>query len=110
MIYAPLRSPAGAIAKPVPANRSVAQTTKSAAVRWRTPKSPVVMAFRKKMASEEAREQYRRRGRIVEFCHAWIKSSNWVCRQFHVRGLKKVQMSGNAVGLPHLQLCSIGSG
>jgi hypothetical protein len=21
-----------------------------------------------------AREQYRRRGRIVEFCHAWIKS------------------------------------
>jgi transposase len=36
--------------------------------------SPVVIAFRKKMASEEARKQYRRRGRIVEFCHAWIKS------------------------------------
>ena len=53
--------------------------------------SPVVMAFRKKMASEEAREQYRRRGRIVEFCHAWIKSKLGL-RQFHVRGLAKVQM------------------
>jgi transposase len=53
--------------------------------------SLVVMAFRKKMASEEAREQYRRRGRIVEFCHAWIKSKLGL-RQFHVRGLKKVQM------------------
>jgi transposase len=53
--------------------------------------SPVVMEFRKKMASEKAREQYRRRGRIVEFCHAWIKSKLGL-RQFHVRGLKKVQM------------------
>ena len=53
--------------------------------------SPLVMAFRKKMASEEARKQYRRRGRIVEFCHAWIKSKLGL-RQFHVRGLKKVQM------------------
>src|ERR1700674_4309199 len=52
--------------------------------------SPVVMALRKKMASEKAREQYRRRGRIVEFCHAWIKSKLGL-RQFHVRGLKKVQ-------------------
>jgi len=53
--------------------------------------SPVVIAFRKKMASEEARKQYRRRGRIVEFCHAWIESKLGL-RQFHVRGLKKVQM------------------
>jgi hypothetical protein len=53
--------------------------------------SPVVIAFGKKMASEEARKQYRRRGRIVEFCHAWIKSKLGL-RQFHVRGLKKVQM------------------
>jgi transposase len=53
--------------------------------------SLVVIAFRKKMASEKAREQYRRRGRIVEFCHAWIKSKLGL-RQFHVRGLKKVQM------------------
>lgn len=53
--------------------------------------SSVVMAFRKKMASEEVQQRYRRRGRIVEFCHAWIKSKLGL-RQFHVRGLKKVQM------------------
>jgi IS5 family transposase len=53
--------------------------------------SPVVMAFRKQMASEEARKQYRRRGRIVEFYHAWIKSKLGL-RQFHVRGLAKVEM------------------
>jgi transposase len=52
--------------------------------------SPVVMAFRKKMASEEVQERYRHRGRIVEFCHAWIKSKLGL-RRFHVRGLKKVQ-------------------
>ena len=52
--------------------------------------SPVVMAFRKKMASEEVQQRYRRRGRIVEFCHAWIKSKLGL-RQFHLRGLKKVQ-------------------
>jgi transposase len=49
-----------------------------------------VVAFREKMASEEAQEQYRRRGRVVEFCHAWIKSKLGL-RQFHVRGLLKVQ-------------------
>jgi transposase len=49
-----------------------------------------VVAFREKMASEEAQAQYRRRGRVVEFCHAWIKSKLGL-RQFHVRGLMKVQ-------------------
>jgi hypothetical protein len=53
--------------------------------------SPVVIAFRKKMASEEAQQRYRRRGRIVEFCHAWIKSKLGL-RQFHVRGRAKAQM------------------
>jgi uncharacterized membrane protein YdcZ (DUF606 family) len=32
-----------------------------------------------------------KRGRIVEFCHAWIKSKLGL-RQFHVRGLAKAQM------------------
>jgi Transposase DDE domain len=41
------------------------------------------------MASEEAPTQYRRRGRVVEFCHAGIKSQLGL-RQFHVRGLVKV--------------------
>jgi hypothetical protein len=40
---------------------------------------------------ELSRILYRRRGRIVEFCHAWIKSKLGL-RQFRVRGLKKVQM------------------
>jgi transposase len=51
--------------------------------------SEVVQAFREKMASEQAQAQYRRRGRVVEFCHAWIKSKLGL-RQFHVRGLVKV--------------------
>jgi hypothetical protein len=53
--------------------------------------SAAVLAFHLKMASEEAQAQYRRRGRVVEFCHAWIKSKLGL-RQFHVRGLIKVQM------------------
>jgi hypothetical protein len=57
----------------------------------RPEESTVVTVFRKKMASAEAQAQYRRRGRVVEFCHAWIKSKLGL-RQFHVRGLLKVQM------------------
>jgi hypothetical protein len=57
----------------------------------RSEESPVVSAFRRKMASEEAQAQYRRRGKVVEFCHAWIKSKLGL-RPFHVRGLVKVQM------------------
>jgi transposase len=55
----------------------------------RVEESAVVVAFREKMASVEAQTQYRRRGRVVEFCHAWIKSKLGL-RQFHVRGLRKV--------------------
>jgi hypothetical protein len=58
----------------------------------------VVTAFCKKMAIEEVQERYRRSGRIVEFCHAWIKSKLGL-RQFHVRGLKKVQMEMLWAGL-----------
>ncbi len=56
----------------------------------RREESATVLAFREKMASVEAQTQYRRRGRVVEFCHAWIKSKLGL-RQFHVRGLAKVQ-------------------
>jgi transposase len=55
----------------------------------RSVESSAVVAFRKKMATEQAQEQYRRRGMVVEFCHAWIKSKLGL-RQFHVRGLAKV--------------------
>jgi DDE family transposase len=57
----------------------------------RPEESTIVIAFRKKMASEEAQAQYRRRGRVVDFCPAWIKSKLGL-RQFHLRGLLKVQM------------------
>jgi IS5 family transposase len=56
----------------------------------RTEESAAVLAFREKMSSTQAQSQYRRRGRVVEFCHAWIKSKLGL-RQFHVRGLAKVQ-------------------
>lgn len=58
--------------------RSVVRGEESAAVR----------AFQQRMAGDEAKTQYRRRGRVVEFCHAWIKSKLGL-RQFHVRGLAK---------------------
>jgi transposase len=57
----------------------------------RLEETAAVVAFREKMASVEAQTQYRRCGRVVEFCHAWIKSKLGL-RQFHVRGLVKVQM------------------
>lgn len=57
----------------------------------RLEESAPVVAFRKKMATDEARAQYRRRSQVAEFCHAWIKSKLGL-RQFHVRGLVKVQM------------------
>jgi transposase len=56
----------------------------------RTQESDAVLAFREKMTSAQAQRNYRRRGRVVEFCHAWIKSKLGL-RQFHVRGLAKVQ-------------------
>jgi transposase len=57
----------------------------------RSEESVVVLEFRQKMASDEVRAQYRRRSQVAEFCHAWIKSKLGL-RQFHVRGLVKVQM------------------
>jgi hypothetical protein len=57
----------------------------------RLEESALVVAFRQKMATEEARAQYRRRSQVAEFTHAWIKSKLGL-RQFHVRGLMKVQM------------------
>jgi transposase len=51
--------------------------------------NPALRAFREKMACPEAQEQYRQRGRVVEFCQAWIKSKLGL-RQFHVRGLRQV--------------------
>lgn len=56
-------------------------------LRWE--ESTVIRAFREKMSGEGAQEQYRRRSRVAEFCHAWIKSKLGL-RRFHVRGLANV--------------------
>jgi len=56
----------------------------------RLEESVMMLAFRQKMASEEAQQQYRRRGQIVEFCHAWIKCKLGL-RQFHVRSRIKAR-------------------
>ena len=56
----------------------------------RREESAAVTAFRKKMASAEAQQQYRRRAHIAEFCHAWIKCKLGL-RQFHVRGAIKAR-------------------
>jgi len=56
----------------------------------RTVETEAMIAFRRKMATPEAQKQYRRRSRVIEFCHAWIKSKLGL-RQFHLRGLAKVQ-------------------
>jgi hypothetical protein len=57
----------------------------------RTEETAAMIAFRQKMATPEAQKQYRRRSRVIEFCHAWIKSKLGL-RQFHLRGLAKAQM------------------
>lgn len=56
----------------------------------RLEESSAVLEFRDKLAGAEAQTQYRLRGRVIEFCHAWIKEK-FGLRQFHVRGLVKVQ-------------------
>lgn len=52
---------------------------------------PVILAFMKKMETEEAKAIYRKRGAIAEFPNAWIKDKLGL-RQFHLRGLMKVGM------------------
>jgi Transposase DDE domain len=66
----------------------------------RLEESAAVLSFRQKMATEPARASYRRRGRVPEFCNAWIKSKLGL-RQFHVRGLGKVQIEMLWAGLTY---------
>jgi transposase len=48
-----------------------------------------VVAFRQKMATEQAREIYRQRSQVAETPNLWIKAK-FGLRQFSVRGLRKV--------------------
>ena len=57
----------------------------------REEEAPAVVAFRAKMATEEAKQIYRQRGAVAEFPNAWIKAKIGL-RQFRLRGLIKVTM------------------
>lgn len=54
----------------------------------RTEESAAMKAFRVKMATEAAQQQYRKRAAVAEFRNLWIKTKLGL-RQFHVRGLIK---------------------
>ena len=56
----------------------------------RTEETAAMLAFRAKMATEEAQQRYRRRSQIADFPNAWLKAKLGL-RQFHVRGLVKVK-------------------
>ena len=56
----------------------------------RSEETSAMIKFRQKMATEEAKAQYRKRSEVAEFPHAWIKSKLGLW-QFHVRGLLKSQ-------------------
>jgi hypothetical protein len=65
----------------------------------RLEESAMVTAFQQKMAAEEAQQQYRHRGRVVEFCHAWTIS----------RTRPNKSASRSPVSLPNLQLAAVDS-
>jgi transposase len=66
----------------------------------RSEESVAMIAFRKKMESEEAKVQYRVRGPVAEFRNCWIKSKLGLWT-FHVRGLARAQAEALWVCLTH---------
>jgi len=66
----------------------------------RSKESAAMIAFRRKMESEEARAQYRIRGPMAEFRNCWIKSKLGLWT-FHVRGLVRAQAEALWVCFTH---------
>jgi hypothetical protein len=60
----------------------------------------LVVAMRRKMATEEVRAIWRQRGAVAEFPNAWIKEKIGL-RKFHVRGLAKATMEAVWTGLTY---------
>jgi len=58
------------------------------------------LAFKAKMATEEAKQIYRQRSRIAEFPHAWIKERCGL-RQFRCRGLLKATLEATWAALSY---------
>lgn len=59
-----------------------------------------VIEFDRKMRQPDQQEIYARRGEVAEFPHAWIKDKLGL-RQFHVRGLPKVEIEAYWVALTY---------
>jgi transposase len=61
---------------------------------------PATLAFKAKMASEEAQQIYAQRSRIAEFPHAWIKERCGL-RQFRCRGRLKATLEATWAALSY---------
>ena len=66
----------------------------------RVEEAPQVTAHIDKMATEEAKAISKQRGAVAEFPHAWIKEK-FGLRQFRLRGLAKVSMEAQWVGITY---------
>ncbi len=59
-----------------------------------------VLSFKKRMETPAAKEDYKKRGRLIEFVNAWIKEK-MKFRRFHVRGRLKAGMEMTWVALAY---------
>jgi transposase len=66
----------------------------------RSEEHPEVLSFKKRMETPAAKEDYKKRGRLIEFVHAWIKEKMRF-RRFHVRGRVKAGMEMTWVALAY---------
>lgn len=66
----------------------------------RTEDGPEMTAFRAKMETLEAKDQYKKRGAVAEFPNLWIKEK-FGLRRFSVRGLAKAKVEAQWVCLTY---------
>jgi hypothetical protein len=66
----------------------------------RSEEPATTLAFKAKMATEEAKQICAQRSRIAEFPHAWIKERCGL-RQFRCRGLLKVTLEATWAALSY---------
>ena len=66
----------------------------------RLEESAATVAFKAKMATEQAKQIYRQRSHLAEFPHAWIKERCGL-RQFRCRGLLKATLEATWAALSY---------
>jgi hypothetical protein len=76
------------------------KATKGRIVSFRDREPAAIEEFRKKMASEEGRSVYRRRGAAAEFPFAWIKE-RMKLRKFRLFGIRKAAIEALWASLAH---------